>query len=326
MPDPVVELTEVLSDALGASMFRPSGATVVHERYSPGEIRQLHAAAIGGRIHYPTFHLYRMDAPARPDAAMRDEQCSVVPRPTLSQRRMPPLVDVLRDQLALIINGTGQVTLLEEKMTPDDLAQATLRAAAIVNAEEAATQLHRWISGGPWIETLNFTLTGVTVSEPVNIRPGAGFRRLPEQPRHVFGHVPNTMALAVQRGPALQRGGLLGATVLSFEERYRPALRNATEKPRCDVESTFPGGFRTMFGPFLRALSLTCNTPVVHQYSWRTSPPVQQAVYLRGAEGWGLPPAEHWPEDAAVELDGPIVERALRLAGKLQTITESAYG
>lgn len=303
MPNPVAELIDAVSDALEASEFFLPSPAGIRESYSHDGIRQLHAHAIAGRIAYPIIHLYSMDV-------------------RTGTSELAALVKLLWSQLSPIIDETGQVSLLEEKMTLDDLAAATLRAAAILNPREAASVIHHWTSGGPWSATVNFTLTGITVSEPLSVRPGATFLRLPEQPQHIFGHVPNPLALAMQGGAVLERSGLLGATVLSFEEYLRPVLRNATQTPGYDVESTFPGGFSVAFGPFLRALSLVCNIPIVHQYSWVSSTPLQQAFFVRGAEGWGNPPAEHWPDESAVELTGPLVEQALRLADKFQAITE----
>lgn len=306
MPDLIVQLTEVVSDALDASTFCPTSATDNAQRIGSSLVRQLHADAVAGRIQYPTYYLYCMDV------------CT-------ETAKLAPLVDLLRSQLAPIIDESGQVALLEEKMTPDDFAAATLRAAAILSPMEAATAIHHWISGGPWIEKVYFTLTGITVSEPVIVRPGASFERLPEEPKDIFGHVPNMMALALQRGSALQDRSLLGATVLSAEEYTRPVLRNAIQTPGHDLESAFPGGWETMWGHFLTALSLACNAPVARQYSWRTSSPVQQAFYVRGAEGWGLPGPGPWPHESAVELTSPLVEQALRLADKLHAFAEPEW-
>lgn len=303
MQDPVLQLTGVVSDALAASMFCPTGSTVIREHYSPSQIRQLHAEAVCGRIHYPTIYLYQMDARTDPE-------------------KLAPLVDMLRSQLAPVIDDTGLVNLLEEKMTPEDLSVATLRAAAILSPKEAASAIHHWLSGGPWIETVHFTLTGITVSEPGFVRSGARFERLPQEPKDVFGRIPNMLALALQGSPILRRDDFLGSTVVSYEDSYRPVLRNANQNPGVDRESTFPRNWTNGFIHFLDALSLATNAPVVHQYSWRTMSPVQLAFYVRGAEGWGQPPAVHWPRGSAVELTGPLVEQALRLADKLQAVAE----
>lgn len=301
MPDPVAQLIDVVSEALRASVFVPTTPTGSKE-YSLSEIRQLYAHAFAGRINYPTFYLYTMH--------VRTETS-----------KSSALVNVLRRQLSPVIDESGEVCVIEEKMTLDDFAVATLRAAAILSPKEAATVIHNWIAGGPWIETLTFTLTGITVLEPLNVRPGTSFRRLPKQAHQMFGHVPHTVANALQRGQALQRGGLLGATVLCFERYVRPVLRNTDQRLERSEESTLPGSFR-MYGHFLRALSLVCNTPVVHQYTWSISTPVQQAFFVRGAESWGMPSSEHWSHVSDVLLTGPLVEQALLLSDKLQSAVE----
>ena len=242
MPDPVAKLTDVLGDALSASMFVPTMPFGSKESYSPSVFRQLHANAFAGHIGYPTAYLYTMDA-----------------RTETSKRAA--LVKVLRKQLSPVTDETGKVSFLETEMTLDDLAVATLRAAAAFSPEEAATVFHHWVAGGPWVQTYTVPLTGITVPEPLNVRPGMSFRRLPEQAHQIFGHVPNSMANALQRGQALQHDGLLGATVLCFEQRIWPVLRNADQTPRYNSMWPLPGGLE-MFHPFLRALSLVCNTPV----------------------------------------------------------------
>lgn len=302
MPDLVAQMIDVVGDALSASMFVPTRPTGSRERYSPSEFRQLHANAFAGRIHYPTLYLYTMDV-----------------RTETSKRAA--LVDVLRKQLSPVVDKTGEVGVIEKKLTLDEFAVATLRAAAILSPREAATVIHHWIAGGPWIETLTFTLTGISVSEPLNVRPGMSFKRLPEQAHQIFGHVPNTVAIALQRGQALQHGGLLGSTVLCFEQHVWPVLRNADQKPELGGKSAVPGGFR-MYGHFLKALSLVCNTPVVDQYYWSISTPVQQAFYVRGAESWRMPASVRWPQGSVVQLTGPLVEQALCLSAKLQSAAD----
>ena len=299
LPDPVAQLTDVVGDALNASTFVPTRPARGNERYSHGEFRRLHSHALAGRIDYLTFEVYTMEV--RTEAPKRTA-----------------LVDLLGKQLSTVTDGTGHVHVMYERMTLENFSVATLRAAAIVGPKEAATLIHDWLADGSWIQTLTFPLLGITVPERLNVRPGMSFRRLPEQKHEIFGHVPSGLANEMWRG---HYADLLGATALCVESRSRPVLRNADVTPGWESEWALPGGFEEMFGHFLHALSLVCNTPVVEQSFWTASPPVQQAFHVGGAESWRSPTKGNLDQQP-VELTGPLVDQALHFADKLRSAEE----
>ncbi len=297
-----IGLTEALAEAVRAAGFGPFRFVRSKERYNHTQIRQLHAYALEGGADLRPREIYSIEVHA--DAA------------TLAN-----LVNALEALLSAYIDaGSGKLGFRQTVLTLDDVAKATIRAAAIVGPEEVVAALQRWVGGAPWVHTRMFTVTGITLESPLHIDTGASLRRLPEQPHEMRRYVPGLLVDELQR-PALLLWGadVRGATVLCSEEYQRPVFWPGNERPEGVEEIAFPGGWNGLFS-LLRGLSVVCNTCVESQYQWSHSVPLQRAFAADGGEGWGgsgRPAGQRMAP--VVPLTEPLLKQALCVSSSFQT-------
>ena len=300
--DQATGLTALLAEALGSAKFGPFRFTRAKERYSHTQIRQMHTYALEGRIDLRAHKFYSIEVHA--DA-----------------ERLANLVNALEAPLSPYIEeGSGQLGFRQTRLTLDDFATATIRAAAIASPEEAIAAIQRWVGGAAWVDSRTFTLTGIKVESPLHIATGVSLMRLPEHPRELRRHVPGLLVDELQR-PGLPDSGadVRGATVLCSEEYYRPVFWRVNERPDGVEESAFPGGFDGLFS-LLRALSLICNAYVESEVQWCTRVPLQCAFATDSGEGWGgsSRPGGR-PVAQLVPLTEPLLAQALCVSEKLQS-------
>ena len=294
------DLTAVLAEALRTANFGPYRFIGGKDRYSHTQIRQLHTYISEGRVDLQPRELYSIKVRTDPS-------------------RLARLVNTLKAPLSPYFDEeSGQVGFGQKKLTLDEFATATIRAAAIASPEQAIAAIQRWTAGEPWIETRTFTLTGITVQSRLDIATGVSLRRLPKQPHELRRHAPGLLVDEMER-PGLLRSGayLRGATVLCSEEYYRPVFWPAGQPPDRVEEIAFPGGIGGLFS-LLRALSLVCNTYVESQYQWASGVPLLRAFVTDSGEGWGSSGPVDPPLTPPVPLTEPLLEEAICVSKKLQ--------
>ena len=298
-------LTAVLAEALDAARFGPFRFVGGNERYDYTQIRQLHSHALEGHVDLRPYELYSIEVRTEPSSLAR-------------------LVEALKVPLSPYVAGKNErVGFVQAEMALDNLAAATVRAAAIASLEEAVAAIQQWASGAPWIVTRMFTLTGIMVQSALDIDTGVSLRQLPDKPHQLRRYAPSLLVDELQRPGLLGSGAdVRGAIVLCSEEYRRPVFWCAGQPPAGDDEFAFPGGMNGLFS-LVRALSLVCSACVETQFQWTNIAPLQRAFTASSGEGWG---GSAWPGGqpviSRVPLTEPLLAQALCVSRMLQTAPE----